>query len=100
MSINKNCIIIIIIIIVGRNSSVDIATRHGLDSPAIESRWRRDFPYPSRAAVGPAQPPIQWLPGLSRGGKANGLWRWPPTPSSAEVKERVETYFYSTTGPL
>jgi hypothetical protein len=30
-------------------------------------------------------------PGLS-GGKVAGAWRWPPTPSSAEVKERVQIY--------
>jgi hypothetical protein len=29
----------------GRDSSVGIATRYGLDGPGIESRLRRDFPH-------------------------------------------------------
>jgi hypothetical protein len=29
------------------------------------------------------------------GGKTAGAWRWPPTPSRAEVKERVVLYPYS-----
>jgi len=33
------------------------------------------------------------------GVKRSGVWRWPPTPSSAGVKERVELYLYSTSGP-
>ena len=36
----------------GRDSSVGIATRYGLDGPGIESRWGRDFPHPSRPALG------------------------------------------------
>ena len=51
----------------GLYSSVGIATRYGLDGPGIESRWGRCFPHPSRPALGPTQPPIQWVPGLSRG---------------------------------
>jgi len=52
---------------VGRDSSVGIATRYGLEGPGIESRWGRDFPYRSRPALRPTQPPVQWVPGLSRG---------------------------------
>ena len=50
-----------------RDSSVGIATRYGLDGPDIEFPWGRDFPHPSRPALRPTQPPIQWVPGLSRG---------------------------------
>ena len=35
---------------VGRDSSVGIATRYGLDIAGIESRRGRDFPHPSRPA--------------------------------------------------
>jgi hypothetical protein len=58
--------------IVGRDSSVGIATRHRQDGPVY-----RVLPV----------------------GKAVGAWRWPPTPSSAEAKERVELYIYSPLGP-
>jgi hypothetical protein len=54
-------------LICGPGSSVGIATRYGLDGPRIESRWGRDFPHLSRPALGPTQPPVQWVPGLSRG---------------------------------
>ena len=51
----------------GRDSSVGIATRYGLDGPWIESRCRRGFPHPSIPALGPTQSPVQWVQGLSRG---------------------------------
>jgi hypothetical protein len=44
-----------------------IATDYGLDGPGIESRWGRDFPHLSRPALGHTQPPVQWVPVLSRG---------------------------------
>jgi hypothetical protein len=64
----------------GPGSVVGIATGYGLDSPGIESRWVRDFPHLSRSALELAEPPVQWVPGLSRGQKAAGEWRWPLTP--------------------
>jgi hypothetical protein len=58
---------------VGRDSSVGIATRYGLDGPGIGSRWGRDFPHLSRKALGPNQPPIQWIPDFSRGWSGRGV---------------------------
>ena len=58
--------------LMGRGSSVAIATRYGLVSPAIESRWGRGFLHPFRPTLGPTQPPIQWVLGVFAGGKAAG----------------------------
>ena len=84
---------------VDQDSSVGIATRYGLDGPGSESTWRRDFPYRSRPILGPTQPSIQWVPGFFPGGKAVGRGVNHPPPSRAEVKERVELYLYSPSGP-
>jgi len=70
---------------VDRDSSVGIATHYRLGVVGIETLWTRDFPHPSRTALGTTQPPIQEVTGLSRG-KADRTWRWSPTLSSAEVK--------------
>jgi hypothetical protein len=52
------------VLTVGRHSSVEIATRYGLDGLGIESRWGRDFPHPSTPTLGPTEPLIQWVPGF------------------------------------
>ena len=57
----------------GRDSSLGKATRYGLDGPGIETRWRRDIPHPSRLALGPTQPTIQWVTGLSWGYSGRGV---------------------------
>ena len=72
----------------GRDSSVGIATRYGLDGPGIESRWGRDFPHTSRPALGPTQPPVQMGTGSFPGVKRPGSGADPPTHIfSAEVKK-------------
>jgi hypothetical protein len=81
-----------------RGSSVGIATRYGLDCPGIESQLRQDFPHKSRQALRPHSLLYNGYRDFL-GGKTTGAWRWPPTQSSAEVKERVELYLFSPSGP-
>ena len=64
-----------------QDSSVGIATRYGLDSPGIESRWKRKFPQQSSPALGPVHPPTRRVTSLFVAGIA--------LPSSAEVKEET-----------
>jgi hypothetical protein len=61
------CFNFLLLLCVGRDSSVGTATRYGLDGPGIESRWQRGFPHLYRPVLWPTQPPIQLIPGLSRG---------------------------------
>jgi hypothetical protein len=49
--------------------AVGIVIGYGLDGPGIKSQLGRDFPHLSRRALGPNQPPVQWVPALSPGVK-------------------------------
>jgi len=82
-------------------SVVDIATRYGLDRPGIESRWGARFSPPVQ--TGPGTHPASYTMGtgsLSWGVKRPGCGIDHPLPPTAEVKERVELYLYSPSGPL
>ena len=58
----------------GRDSSVGIATRYGLDGPGIESRWGARFSAPVHTGPG-AYPASRTMgTGSFLGGKAAGAW--------------------------
>ena len=70
----------------GSGISAGIANDYGLDGPGIESRSGEIF-RPSRPALGHTQPPIQQVPGLSRGKVRPGRAADHSSPSSAAVME-------------
>jgi hypothetical protein len=85
---------------VTRDSSVGIATDYRLDNRMIWVRFPTGtgnfiFSTASRPALGPTQPPIQWVRGtLSLGVKRSGREDDHSPPSSSEVKECVELHLH------
>jgi len=61
----------------GPCSSVGLATDFGLDGPGWNPGGDTTFRL-SRPALGPTQPPVQWIPGLSRGYRRPGRGADPP----------------------
>jgi hypothetical protein len=59
--------------IMGRDSSVGIATRYGLDGPGIESCWGARFPAPTQTGPGAHTTPYTMgtgsFPGVKRPGR-------------------------------
>jgi len=55
----------------GPSSSVGITTEYRLDGPGSNPGGDEIF-CTSRPALGPTQPPVKWVPGLSRGSSAAG----------------------------
>jgi len=86
-------------LLVGWNGVAGTATCHRLDGLAIQSWWGQHFLHLSRVALGPTHPPTQQVPGLFAKCKVARLWHSPPTPHIAQLKERVELYHYSPSGP-
>jgi hypothetical protein len=83
----------------GRDSSVGIATRYGLDGPGIESRLGARFSAPVQTGPGAHQASYKMGTGSFLGVKRPGCGVDHPPPSSAEVKERVVVYLYPPSGP-
>ena len=68
---NKICLILKILtyifnVLTYYCSSVGIATELQAARSGIESRWGRNFP-PVQTGPGLTQPPVKWVPSLSRG---------------------------------
>jgi hypothetical protein len=84
---------------VGQDNSVGIVTRYGMDGQGIESQCGTKFSAPVQTGPGAHTASYTMGTGSFPGVKRPGLGVDHLPPSSAEVKERVELYLYSSSGP-
>ena len=70
----------------GHGSSVGVATDYRLEGPGSNPGGDKNFRR-FRPALGPTQPPVKWVPGLSRGKVRPGRAADHSHPSSAAVME-------------
>ena len=95
----QGCLLCYRLYSVGRDISVGIATRYGLDGPGIEHlggeifRTRPDRPW------GPPSPLYNGYRVSFAGVKRPGRGVEHPPTSNAEVKERVELHIFSSSAP-
>jgi len=87
-------IIFVVVVVVGRNSVVCIATCYSLDNPGIEFRRGLDFLHFSGPVLSPTHHPVQWVSGLFPRVKRPEPDVGHQPPSSTKVKE---LYLYSPT---
>ena len=84
----------------GWDNSVDIVNIYGLEGPRIEPRVKARFSAPVQTGSGAYPISCTMGTGYSPGVKGQGRGVEHPSPFSAEVKEKVELYLYSTSGSL
>ena len=83
----------------GRDSSVGIATRYGLDGPGIESRCEATFSAPVQTGPGAYPASCTMGTGPFQGVKRPGRGTDHPPSSKSGGHERVGLYLYSPSGP-
>ena len=84
----------------GRDRSVSIGTRYGLDGPGIESLWGAIFSTPVQTGPGAHPASYTMSIGSFSGVKRLGRAVDHPPPPSAGVKGRAELYLCFPSGPL
>jgi hypothetical protein len=96
----RGIFIVLCVMFRSRDSSVGMASGHGLEDRGVRVRipeGSRIFSMSSRPVLGSTQPPIQWIPGaISPGVKLPGREADHSPPASAEVKKM---WIYTSTPP-